>query len=36
VYSACIPSPASTAKQQFRGTEAALHGTREWLALRFC
>src|SRR5215216_6333421 len=35
VYSPCIPSPASTTKQQFRSAEAALHGTREWLALRF-
>jgi hypothetical protein len=35
VYSSSGPSPASTAREQFRGAEAALHGTREWLALRF-
>src|SRR5438552_199945 len=35
VYSPSAPSPASVAKQQFRDAEAALHGTREWLALRF-
>src|SRR4051794_5012618 len=35
VYSPSAASPASVAKQQFRGAEAALHGTREWLALPF-
>src|SRR6185369_15440556 len=36
VYSPSATSPASVAKQQFRGAEAALRGTREWLALCFC
>ncbi len=35
VYSRSAASPVSAANQQFRGAEAALHGTREWLALRF-
>src|SRR3954470_4156216 len=35
VYSPRAASPASAAKPQFRGAEAGLHGTREWLALLF-
>jgi hypothetical protein len=39
VFSECIPDMSQVQLRrrdnQFRGAEAALHGTREWLALRF-